>query len=367
MAPLSWIRKQFQSEPLKKPPETEPKETSPKENQTPTQLQPEDRQKEEEEKEEEEQKRKILEGVSTLEKVGLPHCAHEIADFTIKFSTIDGTDLRTPEARLAQIEKLQNLEGLDKEWYEKKGPNYDKGYGISFISEKGIPEALKKERPLGATVKQFHRWHMAGSPKQLEVLQYQKYDIVGEYRHARVSIGRYPLPEPEDVQRLMELLEQQVENFSTQVEKMKESLPPEEFEDKIFRYACYILHRFTEIHPMADGNGRVARSLYEMTIVKHVGKDSKYRHLPLTKKDDFSLPREIKLEQQEIISKQILNLRETFLDYNNGDTELSEFDPLNAPTMKALKQTSVEETVYNDKNFDKFVDMMKEWVNQPTK
>jgi len=363
MAPLAWFRRQFQREPTTKPLEINQTEA---ENITPP---PSENQAEAEaEAEAKEQKRKIIEEATALEEAGLTYCAEEIKNFQTKFSAIDGADLSTMDARLAYIDKLKNLEDIDREWYEGRGANYDKEYGGSFISQRGIPEVLKENPPLSSTIKQFHTWHMAGSPTQHEVLRTQKYDIVGEYRHARVHTAGYPHSEPQDVPRLMELLEHQVENFSTQIENMKELLPPEVFEDKIFRYACYLLQRFTEIHPMADGNGRVARSLYEMIIIKHVRENSKYRYLPLTNGNDFSLPRQIKSEQIEMRNRDITNSKYSPKpEYYNGDTELSEFDPFSAPTMKALKQTDMEETVYEDRNFDKFVEMMKEWITQAAK
>lgn len=214
------------------------------------------------------------------------------------FSKIDGADLRTPESRLLHIERLRNLDELDKAWYAGKQSNPHMGakeYGESFVSTRGIESLLDTGAPLEEVIQRCHWWQMAGTREQRTIKEYlntdeyghilsikvESVDRAGNYRDMNVGIGGHHAPPHENVNALMTLFVNQIDDFSQKMSQRKDTVTPSEYQDLIIEFASYVKHNFIQIHPMADGNGRTSRALYEYIVVKHLGPDNTYRHIPL--------------------------------------------------------------------------------------
>ena len=233
-------------------------------------------------------------------------CVVELKDRNLSFSTIDGVDLSTPEARLKHIERLKNLDSLDRSWYEKKqsfiqtakaeGRYLDhKEFGSNFVSEIAIPEFLNQNVPIESVIKRCQWWQMAGTDEQWalkEFLQMDEFgrttertvrnvDQAGCYRDGMAGIDMYIAPPHENVPVLMDMMIQQMNNFSEQLFERQKTVSPEEYQDMAIELAAYAKHNMIQIHPMGDGNGRTSRALYEYFVVKHLGPDNPYRHIPL--------------------------------------------------------------------------------------
>ena len=94
--------------------------------------------------------------------------------------------------------------------------------------------------------------------KLLHKLFYEKIDNekAGKYRTSQVIItgSDVELPKPED-------LDEKMHEFILQLPKLKAELHPVE-------YAAMVHIIFVNIHPFADGNGRVARLLMNLTLLQ---------------------------------------------------------------------------------------------------
>jgi len=79
----------------------------------------------------------------------------------------------------------------------------------------------------------------------------------GEYRKVKVFVSgtNYKFPEPDDVPALMK-------KFVNELSEINEGVHPVEF-------AANAHKNFVEIHPFIDGNGRAARLLMNLILLKH--------------------------------------------------------------------------------------------------
>lgn len=217
----------------------------------------------------------IMAKATVLEVTGMPDCARALKDLDAKYSPVDGAFMRTPQERAAYLETLMNPGELKAEWYATKPKEYNKRFSREFVATKVIPKFLADKTPFEEAVKQMHWFQIAGSRDQMGLSQKLERDIAGDYRKNRAWIGNeeggIALPSHETVPEMMKKFADQVEAFSAQLEAKKDTMTAEDFEERVFEYACFVLQRFVDIHPMAEGNGRTARSLYEYTIGKHLG------------------------------------------------------------------------------------------------
>ncbi|MDQ7822062.1 MAG: Fic family protein [Candidatus Eremiobacteraeota bacterium] len=94
--------------------------------------------------------------------------------------------------------------------------------------------------------------------KKLHRLFFQKIDegVAGHYRKVKVFItgSKYPMPAPEAVPMLMK-------GFMENLTKERELLHPVQFAAKMHK-------DFVMIHPFVDGNGRVARLLMNLILLR---------------------------------------------------------------------------------------------------
>ncbi len=291
----------------------------------------------------------------------------EILNFDLKFSKIDGSDLRTNEARLAQAEKLQQLTAIDLEWYERRSgiAYFAEASKQEFVSEKGIQELLDDGVSTEDALLKMHWWQLAGSHDQDTVQRNFGYNMAGQYRENNVGIGMIPPPDKKYVEVMMKLLVDQIDTFSAQLEEFKSVLSQDEFEERVMQLASYAMHRLVEIHPMADGNGRTARALYEYIVVKHAGGDSKYRHLP---KQDKPM-RQIKYNHGRIVNAEFnddvysINIR-----YDAEiDTEIEKRDTFELSVLRQIKQDDITTAVFEKPVLQQLFADVKNGILQPDK
>lgn len=315
----------------------------------------------------------VLEALQEITHPALERSLTELKDFKKEFSDIDGADLRTLEARMAHVERLKKLDNLDLLWYagrdnirtsadvEKMNNEHidlehsaDEGspkeFGRAFVSEVAIPQMVEDGTPLDEVIKRFHFWQVAGSTGHVYMNRKFKKEAVNKYRETRVSVGEYPSPEPQHVEKLMELFTRQIDSFSSQLEAVKGECSSEEYEEKALEFACYVMHRFVDIHPMMDGNGRTARSLYEYIITKHVGPESRYRHLPVQDTGDNkdTLSYEIKRFHGQIRKNEYLFSSAVYDP--ERDNEITERDVNELPLLRALKDDNIQTAVFDYDN-----------------
>lgn len=210
-----------------------------------------------------------------LEAHGLTKEAAIARNLEITFSPIDGNMLQTPEERLAYIEEQLNPEPLKAKWKEIKGTVRSE----DFVAAEVIPDLLEKRVPFEEIIRQMHWFHVTGTYEQLDACKTVKRNIAGAYRREHVSFGNTAGPKWELVPELMKKLGDQFERFSAQLEATRAHLSSEEFEEKVHQFACDMMNKFLDIHPMLDGNGRTARSLREYIIARNLGheKMNEYR------------------------------------------------------------------------------------------
>ena len=106
-------------------------------------------------------------------------------------------------------------------------------------------KVIQEKRELSETV--FLEWHK-------ELFEQTKSDIAGMYREYLVRVGSYRAPDWQDIPKLMK------EYFSW-YDKHKKQYPA-------ILLAAVVHNQFENIHPFADGNGRVGRLLRNNILIK---------------------------------------------------------------------------------------------------
>lgn len=308
-----------------------------------------------------------------LEVGGMTEEAQIAKNLDTFFSPLDGTMLRTPEERLRYIEDLLNPTELKAKWRQEEIYG-SRGNAPEFVEREVIPELLANNVPFEEAVKQMHWFLVSGSYDQLDACRTLKENMAGEYRKCHVSAGNYPGPDEKFVPEMMAKLAQQVELFSAQVEVMKESESPESFEEKVHQLACHVTHRFVDIHPMMDGNGRTARSLRSYIMSKHLGVE-KMREYNAVPRDSahYGDARAGKLLEHLRFGQPSLRYEE--VDTYFGSALATKFrstvrtdqplglNPWHEPLMAHLGETSIQTEVFDNTKLVSFTNHAKEIIN----
>lgn len=305
---------------------------------------------------------------------GMAEEAQIAKNLDIFFSPLDGAMLRTPAERLAYIEDLLNPTELKAKWRQEKiYGSRDKA--TEFVEREVIPELLANNVPFEEVVKQMHWFLVSGSFDQLDACKTLKKNMAGEYRNCYVSAGNYPCPDEKLVPEMMAKLAQQVELFSAQLEAMKESESPESFEEKVHQFACHVTHRFVDIHPMMDGNGRTARSLRSYIMSKHLGVEKMREYNAAERRDNtyYGDARAGKLLEHLRFGQP--SLRSGEMDTYSGSTLATKFQstirtghPIglgvwHEPIMAHLGETSIQTEVFDNKKLVSFASHAKEIID----
>ncbi len=155
----------------------------------------------------------------------------------------------------------------------------------------------------------------------------------------------------------------QVESFSVQLEARRDSLSPDEFEKQALQYACLVLNRFGAIHPMADGNGRTARSLYEYIIAKHLGPEKMTEYSTRHFGPEETIPYEMKASQVNMNLSEPLEFRAGNPLYETMMTKdpaaINRAGMWHAPLMAHLGILDFDQEVVNDPELVKFTENMR--------
>jgi fido (protein-threonine AMPylation protein) len=288
----------------------------------------------------------IWDQVKVLDEPYFAACVKAIKNWD-NFSPVDGEWLRTPEEKLAYINKLLNLSLLEKQWYESTAKHIP---ATQFVSTGVIPSYLQEEeKNYDEMAKTIHSFLLRGTYAQRQMLSDEQFNMAGHYRNQDVFVNIYRAPKPEKLPLFMEKYSQQLKNFMAQLESMRNELGGE-FEERVLELAVFALHRLTDIHPFADGNGRVARALYEYIVVKFLGADNKYKNPTLYGK----MPVVLKLRQEPM--SRDLTFGVTRLAKDLEGKQYFGQDLLE----RHLDDRDIWAEVFNDKNIKSFVRHLKE-------
>lgn len=299
---------------------------------------------------------------------GMDVCIKALRDASVSFSPVDGTILKTPADRVAYAERLANAGEVRAKWYETKPPTYDKTFAREFTSTEVIPRAIATNAPLDELAKELHWYQTAGSPEQIERVKVLEKDLAGNYRQEFVFVGNervgWGCPQHTVVPELMTKLAAQAEYFSVELEARRDSLSPADFEKQVLQYACLILNRFGAIHPMADGNGRTARSLYEYTIAKHLGSEKMAEYSTRHFGPAETIPNDLKLDQVYMNHKDQMDFGQNSSLYKTliaKDPDVFQRIGLqHAPLLAHLETMDFDQEVVNDQELIMFTNKFRE-------
>ena len=295
-----------------------------------------------------------------LEVAGMMEEAGIVKDLNVSFSPIDGTMLRNPDERLAYIEALQKPGPLREKWRKEKPPYYEKEWSSNFVSTQVIPELLAQRVSFEESAKQIHWFQITGSSEQKDCCRAFQRNIAGAYRKEDVSAGDYPAPPAKFVEDMMTKLARQVGLFSAQIEAMRGSESPKSFEEKVHQFACHVLHQFTAVHPMVDGNGRTGRSLREYIIAKHLGSEkiSEYNGIKSGFGANYSLLEHLRFSQPAITRNQMDTYYGSDLATKYQATRLvdegSSVGIWHEPLMAHLEETDIQKEVFGNEKIVRF-------------
>ena len=238
-----------------------------------------------------------------LMEAGLKMAAEDIFNLDLEYSRVDGSSLKTLMERKIFFEKMSGLPALDLEYFrarpETKFPKFeidprtgipsaelkdaDQYYALKiftgdFIYEKVLPDLIEKSVNLRDVFHEIHKWQMRGSLDQL--LRIDELDICAGMRKELVCVSGYLAPPYDDISELMDAFAVQLKLFCDRLQNQKSSMKPDQYEDAVINLALYAQQRMVDIHPMPNGNGRLARSLYEYIVQLFLGKGHSFNRLP---------------------------------------------------------------------------------------